>query len=202
VSEMSTRKRFAVFGVGFAIGCVILVLLMQGRANRRAEKPERPDNIPGVVMAYLSAGEPIPETYAVDEWLVEGAAPGQRQRWLSMGGSRPDTWILILENQRPGLTGGYQVVDWTIFDGDRLWLDVKPNTDTARLSEALRSYEVRLLQRLSVPANRDVETLLASMPPKGIEAGMDAMNSIGQMETVVTVRRPVLYSIDQYLAER
>ncbi len=143
--SMPTRQRLIVFSVGFAMGCVIVAIVLRHRGL--PHRPVAPDPgverriVPGVLSEWTKSGKPVEGDFVVSEAPGPLAPDGSRTRAVVVPGLDPGSFIRIEEEWAPGPPSAMPTVRaWKFMFADRVKVKLLQNTDTKAMAEALKPF--------------------------------------------------------------
>jgi hypothetical protein len=141
--SMPTRQRLIVLSVGFAMGCVIVGIVLRHRGL--PHRPQAADPgverrmVPGVLSEWTKSGKPIEGDFIVSEAPGPLAPDGSRTRGVVVPGLDPDSFVRIEEEWAPGPPSAEPTVRaWKFMFADRVRAKLRPGTDTKAMAEALK----------------------------------------------------------------
>lgn len=161
MSGMTHRDRLLVYGIGFALGCVVLMILGGFKQRARDQRAETPAAVAPYIENINRDPAPLQGRYLVQERQPQD--PGETfVRELLFESREPGQWVWLKEHtRRYGGWRGDLVERREWYRADVLLVTLHPGISTATLTEALRPHGYRL-QR---PTGNAREYLLEVGPP-------------------------------------
>jgi hypothetical protein len=137
--ELTSKQRFAAFGVGAGIGLVLSALYMWDRGWPKPKPLPEPGverrEVPGVLAQWTSSGQPVEGAFIVSQALQKRAADGSRLRGLVVPGLDPGSFVRIEEEWAPGYPPTVRA--WKFMFADRVKARLREQADTPAMAAAL-----------------------------------------------------------------
>ncbi len=147
--SLTLRQRFGAYFIGFGIGCVIVAIIfsIRGLPHKSEYEPPAPGvirrQVPGVLAQLAQSGQPIEGDYVLSREDSRklgriDPATGRFYRAVVVAGLDPGAFIRVEEqsfNKEPD-----KVVDVKFMFADQVRAQLKPDTDTKALAEAMAPF--------------------------------------------------------------
>jgi hypothetical protein len=149
--ELSSRRRWVIYFIGVAIGCVISAIILGQRGLPHPGQTPEPGvirrEVPGVIGELMADGRPLEGDFVISTDDGTPAADGSRLRAVVVPGLDPGAFIRVEEQCTPPNSGGrFAVTAWKFMFADRVRVKLAPQADRKALGDALHAHGWRFLE--------------------------------------------------------